>query len=251
MADKKKKTKPRASTLANFKGTRKQLAKRYGVSERTIYRWLNKAKEKGTEIESRQQRSRYPGAAILDEQGTNKEIAERYGVSPRTIQRWRSRALLESGPWEVPEYNPEEKDAKQWGLPDDEPLWEVPEPEEEQPWEVPEPETSEDEYKPEYEDYFSEHEFYNLSSIKNLILDNIDGIPDAFRNMSTFEQAQFIDAYLKYQYGEDEHQFYDDSTHRMMYSPDDPNITSPAFISYMDIWGDDFTEWVEWQLQNQ
>lgn len=240
----KKKTKPRASTLAKFKGTRKQLAKKYGVSERTIYRWLNKAKEKGTEIESRQQRSRYPGPAILDEQGTNKELADKYGVSTRTISRWRSRALMESGPWEVPEYNPEEKDAKQWGLPDDEPLWEVPEPEEEQPWEVPEPEEP-----PEFDDYtgqkdFSQDTLDDLKALTNLVLDNdlLVGSGSLWFTLNYNEKIEILNEYVEKRVTEDPELFYNEETGEI-------DLT-PEFVSTVNIWGSQFEKFLIEKLES-
>ena len=75
--------------------------------------------------------------------------------------------------------------------------------------------------------------------------------PVTIRNdLTALEQARYIDAYLKWQYGKDEHQFYDESTHRMMYDPDSPEMTSPAFISNLDLWGEDFEDWLQWQFDN-
>ena len=68
---------PGAKRVANFKGTRKELAAKYNISERTAYRWLNKARSEGADVPSRQARSKYPGAVILEETGTNKSIGDR------------------------------------------------------------------------------------------------------------------------------------------------------------------------------
>lgn len=234
----KKKTKPRASTLANFKGTRKQLAKRYGVSERTIYRWINKAKEKGTEIQSREKRSKYPGASILDEQGTNKEIADRYGVSTRTITRWRSRAIMESEPREVPEYKPEEQNAKQWGEPTEEP-WEVPEPEIEEPWEVPEPDLYEviaDEYTGSAD--ISKDLAADLGAINALLYDNDLLTPDSIFNDLTYnEKIEKLNKYIEKCIEDDPEMFYNKETGEYM-------DTSPEFVSTINIWGDKFEKWL-------
>ena len=233
----KKPTRPRTSTLINFKGTRKQLAKKYGVSERTAYRWLAKAKEQGAEIPSRQKKSTYPGAQILIEYGTNKELAKAYNVSERTIARWKRRARLETEePFEVLplEETPEQPTTS----PSEEPVSEF-----EELFEVEDTEGLADEY--------SEHELYNLTSIADLLMDpqapvlNNDSL---YNNLDPNEQLRYIDSYLRFQYGEDEHQFYDEATHSMMYDPDDPNLTSPGFIANMDIWKDDFEEWLSWQF---
>lgn len=237
----KKPTRPRTSTLINFKGTRKQLAKKYGVSERTAYRWLQKAKEKGAEIPSRQKKSTYPGAQILIEYGTNKDLAKAYNVSERTIARWKRRARLETEePFEV---LPPDEAPEQPTIP---PASEEPITEFEELFEVEDTEGLEDTY--------SEHELYNLSSLADLLTDDEGDIPlidhaSRYYQLSPNEQLQYIDSYLRFQYGEDEHQFYDESVHRMMYDPRNPDVFSPSFIYSMDIWGDDFEEWLSWQFE--
>lgn len=236
-AKEKKPTRPRTSTLINFKGTRKQLAKKYGVSERTAYRWLQKAKEQGAEIPSRQKKSTYPGAQILIEYGTNKELAKAYNVSERTIARWKRRARLETEePFEV--LPPDEAPEQPTILPtSEEPITEF-----EDLFEVEDTEGLEDNY--------SEHELYNLTSIADLLTDPQAPVlknDSLYNDLSPNEQLVYIDSYLRFQYGEDEHQFYDESTHQMMYDPDDPNLTSPGFIANLNIWKDDFEEWLSWQ----
>ena len=72
-------------------GTRQELAQSYGVSERTMYRWLNKAKSQTKE------RQAYPGAGpIARFKGTRKELASKYNISERTAYRWLKKAR-ESG----------------------------------------------------------------------------------------------------------------------------------------------------------
>ena len=75
------------SFIINEVGTRKELAKSYGVSERTIYRWLNKAaKESGQKARTK---TRRPRRSTLEKfSGTRKELAKKYGVSERTAYRW-------------------------------------------------------------------------------------------------------------------------------------------------------------------
>ena len=74
-------------------GTRKDLAKIYGVSERTIYRWLNKAAaESGA---PRVKKSNKPSTSKLSSfKGTRKQAAQKFGVSERTIYRWLKDAKL-------------------------------------------------------------------------------------------------------------------------------------------------------------
>lgn len=72
-------------------GTRQELAQSYGVSERTMYRWLNKAKAQTKE------RQQYPGAGPISRfKGTRRELAEKYNISERTAYRWLKKAR-ESG----------------------------------------------------------------------------------------------------------------------------------------------------------
>lgn len=72
-------------------GTRQELAQSYGVSERTMYRWLNKAKSQTKE------RQEYPGAGPISRfKGTRKELAAKYNISERTAYRWLKKAR-ESG----------------------------------------------------------------------------------------------------------------------------------------------------------
>lgn len=72
-------------------GSRKELAQSYGVSERTIYRWLNKAaKESGIAPKAA---VKFPGAKKISAfKGSRKAMAAKYGVSERTIYRWLNKA---------------------------------------------------------------------------------------------------------------------------------------------------------------
>ena len=229
---------PRVSTLKKFKGTRKQLAKKYNVSERTVYRWLNQAKQKGAEIESRQKRPKSPGVDILLEPGTRKELADKYDVSTSTIGRWRRRARAE---------------LQSQG----EPITE-----EQPPEEIPTPDNFADEFAEDFEDMFEveepdlndfdEHELYNLTEISDLLTMGEEPIlnnTSLYFNLSPDEQLLYLDAYLRYQYKMDEHQFYNEQTHSMMYDDEDPNVTNPWFISEMGIWGEEFETWLAWQIE--
>lgn len=83
------------SFILNEVGTRKEMAQAYGVSERTIYRWLNKAaKESG--LTPSLSASSYPGAIAVGKfKGTRKELAAKYGISERTAYRWLNKAREE------------------------------------------------------------------------------------------------------------------------------------------------------------
>lgn len=79
------------SFILNEIGTRKELAGLYGVSERTIYRWLNKAaKESGLTREPK--KSMPAPKALAAFKGTRKQLAAKYGVSERTVYRWLNKA---------------------------------------------------------------------------------------------------------------------------------------------------------------
>ena len=271
LTPKAKATRPRPSTLINFKGTRNQLAKKYGVSERTAYRWIASAKAKGTQIPSRQNRSKYPGAEtivnlITTRALTNKQIGEEFDVTPSTAGRWVRRAKLESGTllpdlrktgqwklrrkggWSRYEYIGDEAAFEQdiEGAYEPENMIEPPEFEPEEVFEEPIEDTAAAEDFSE----FDEWELSNLNEIISALHDSVLTDDHLFNTLTPLEQARYIDAYLKWQYGKDEHQFYDESTHRMMYDPDSPETTSPAFISNLDLWGEDFDDWLQWQFDN-
>ena len=75
------------SFIINEVGTRKELAGLYGVSERTIYRWLAKAaKESG--LTPKPKKSMPAPKALAAFKGTRKQLAAKYGVSERTAYRW-------------------------------------------------------------------------------------------------------------------------------------------------------------------
>lgn len=228
----KKPRRPRLSTLQNFKGTRKQLAKKYGVSERTIYRWLQNAKQQGADITSRQPRPKYPGAQILMEYGTNKELADIYGVSTSTISRWKRRARAETEIEQTP-ITPAEPSQSEFI---------------EDSFE----EDFRDDFAQDYTDYEPDFEYNPLKYISDALIDESEPIlprDSLFYNLDPNEREMYIDAYLRFQYGRNERQFYDEQSHSMAYDPHDPDITNPSFISTMDIWGPDFEEWLEWQEQ--
>ena len=87
------------SFIINEVATRKELAGLYGVSERTIYRWLAKAaKESGLTPEPK--KTMPAPKALAAFKGTRKQLAAKYGVSERTAYRWLAKAR---GSSEIPE----------------------------------------------------------------------------------------------------------------------------------------------------
>ena len=221
---------PGAKRLASFKGTRAEAAAKYGVSERTIYRWLNKARGEGQQIASRLPSSKNPGISILDEPGTNSTIAEKFGVSTRTVQRWKQQAreeLKKQEPEEPLGEYPEE-------IITEEPLSEMPEEvifdEEEELGEMP-------------EEIFTEDQIDPIEGLINLVLDHEELVGDnsLFRTLSPAEQQAYMEFYIQYQYDMDEHQFYNEEMHKMDFSPD--------FVSTLNIWGDEFEDWVTKQYE--
>lgn len=73
-------------------GTRQELANVYGVSERTIYRWINKA-GKSAGIQPKKQTRPRP-STLAGFKGTRKQLAQKYNVSERTVYRWIASARL-------------------------------------------------------------------------------------------------------------------------------------------------------------
>lgn len=218
---------PGAKRLANFKGTRAEAAAKYGVSERTIYRWLNKARGEGQQIASRLPSSKNPGISILDEPGTNSTIASKYGVSTRTVQRWKQQAREE-----LKKQEPEQT-AEDIFEESEEPYEE---PEFEQPFEESEfEEPEQEEAKQEPEDY--------IEGLINIVLEHEELVSEnsLFRTLSPAEQQAYMEFYIQYQYDMDEHQFYNEETHKMDFSP--------GFVSTINIWGDEFEDWVTKQYE--
>ena len=238
-----KPTRPRLSTLQNFKGTRKQLAKKYKVSERTAYRWLAKARAQGAEIESRQVQSKYIGAGILDERGTNKQLAEKYNVSERTIARWKRRARSEIESPFVKIDSPE----KVSDLIKDSAFTSPLEDFEDDVF------TNEDFGKVfTQEEPLYEVESVNISDKTKAQLGDLSGLlsdfeliskKSQFRDLSEDDKIFYLHQYIKYQWEENPYQFNQ--------SPPDgdyPKLNDPEAIANVNIWGDEFDSWLNEQL---
>lgn len=240
---------PRPSTLVKFKGTRKQLAKKYGVSESTVYRWIKKAKAGGTDIPSRRQGSKYPGANILKLEGTNKELAKKYGVSERTISRWKRRARLEQAAEDHRQRATREPETPKQATfediieqPEIEEPWEVPPPDEEieEPWEVPEP----DLYEINAQEYTGDNEeigqnlAQDLGVITGMLYDNDLLIQDSiFNDLTWNEKIEALNKYIEKCIDDDPELFYNKENGEYM-------DTSPEFVATINIWGEQFEQWL-------
>ena len=218
---------PGGKKLAKFKGTRKELAAKYGISERTVYRWLNKARTEGSNIPSKGF-SKYPGAAA-DLSGKLSDVASKYGVSERTISRWKNK-------------QEEEKKAQQQPFEDA-----ITEAEDliEEDFTQPETVIEDDYFEEDLSDFastMSEDTFNNLQGIADILTESEDLLVDGsiFNNLTKLEKLQYLDAYIQYQYDLDEHQFYDESEHKMSFDPD--------FVSTINIWGEEFENWAQKQF---
>lgn len=230
---------PGAKAISKFKGTRKELAKKYNVSERTAYRWVNKAKAQGAPIESRRQKSKYPGTAILEEEGTNRTIADRYNVSKSTIQRWKQKAQKELS-FEMPEeiITPEAEDNN---LDIDKNIkadFEQDETEEDF-----EDETKEDFGEPEFDD-FTDEDFKSKKDkdtnelLRDLLFDNDQIRSDSiFRRYDDSKQKELLQAYIDYQFDLNPNQFYNKDIHDFDFTPE--------FTSTINMWGDEFETWLK------
>ena len=254
-------------------GTRQELAQSYGVSERTMYRWLNKAKAQTKE------RQEYPGAGpIARFKGTRKELAEKYNISERTAYRWLKKAR-ESGA-DIPSrrakskypgtaildergtnksigdrYGVSESTIRRWknrarsdaeaaGIPEDlisEDIGDILE----GPATEPESVLGDDledllgEKPEEYTDYDT---FTNVSDLVDDII-NMDKLsPDSeFLNLDPMVQREYMYAYIKYQSQHNKDLYYWVEKVGMSDIPSED-------IASLNIWGDSFETFVQEQI---
>ena len=259
-------TYPGSSILYEI-GSRKELAQSYGVSERTIYRWLNKAR---AETGAKKDKPRRPRQSTLENfTGTRKELANKYGVSERTVYRWLNKArekgadiasrakgsaypginiLDEQGSNRqiAQKYNVSESTIRRWkkraaaGMPEEifteDQLPQEVFTEDQLPEEIiieePGSEESENEEPGSEEPKSSEEE------IINLLFDNEQIAEDSiFRQFNPVKQQEYISSYIRYQYEMDPGQFYNPKIHDFDFSPD--------FVSTINMWGDEFETWLK------
>lgn len=254
-------------------GTRQELAQSYGVSERTMYRWLNKAKSQTKE------RQEYPGAGpIARFKGTRKELATKYNISERTAYRWLKKAR-ESGA-DIPSrqakskypgtaildergtnksigdrYGVSEATIRRWknraqseaeviGIPEDlisEDIGDILE----GPTAEPESVLGEDledllgEEPEEYQDY---NTFTNVGDLVDDVI-NMDVLsPDSeFLNLDPTVQREYMYAYIKYQSQHNKDLYYWVEKVGMSDIPSED-------IASLNIWGDSFETFIQEQI---
>lgn len=246
-------------------GTRSELAESYGVSERTLYRWLNKARAETHE------RQEYPGAKRLEKfKGTRKELAQKYNISERTAYRWLAKARAEGA--NIPSrqatskypgqaildergtnksigdrYGVSEATIRRWKR--QAALEQAAAPTEdiftEEQEDIFGDSTAEE---PKFEDFTeetaeepTEDEYIDEESRKllhELLLDNERLVEDSiYLTFDSTKQLQYLQSYIAYQSGLNPYRFYNKEIHDFDYSPE--------FVSTINIWGDEFETYVK------
>ena len=248
-------------------GTKADIAKSYGVSERTVYRWLNKAK-----AEIAPKRQSYPGAqAISQFRGTRKELAQKFGISERTAYRWLNKAkaeganipsrqrisqfpgvgILEESGSNVAlgrKYDVSEATIRRWkkqaaaGLPEEiltpEQLPEEIYTPDQLPEEIITPEMLPEEIITEEPD----NELVNAGELAD-VLQEFDKIsPDSeFLKLDKQKQSEYIYSYIKYQSQHDPELYYSVEVIGM-------TDLNPESVATLNIWGDTFETWLSEQM---
>ena len=256
-------------------GSRKELAQSYGVSERTIYRWLNKAR---AETGAKKDKPRRPRQSTLENfTGTRKELAKKYGVSERTVYRWLNKAreqgadiasrstvsaypginiLDESGSNRqiAKKYGVSEATIRRWkkkaaaGMPE-EIFTEDQLPQEiftddQLPQEIftedqlPEEIITEEEDTGETDKQdFTDQYKQDLQDLTQMLHEYDQLNADSlFWDIPADEKLKYLDAYIMYQDDQNHTMFYDPEIHDFNYSPD--------FVATINIWGDEFESWL-------
>ena len=225
-------TKYPGSFILNEIGTRKELAASYGVSERTIYRWINKAR---AETGEKKPKPRRPRQSTLENfQGTRKELAKKYGVSERTVYRWLEKAKKQGA--DIPSRQ-KKKIAKDMGLPEEIITPDMLPQEIYTPERLPEEIITPDMLPEEVDFEEPGEDEKNIEILTDMLAENEQLNADSiFYDLSMEERQQYVNAYIEYQSDLDPGAFYDKETHDFNYSPD--------FVSTINIWGDTFETWL-------
>lgn len=245
-------------------GTNKELARSWGVSERTIYRWKAKAKaETGIKTKSNK-----PSAKkIAGFKGTRKELAEKYNISERTAYRWIKEAkeqgydtnrqqeskypgsfiLNEIGTNKelAQSYGVSERTISRWkakarveeGNQEFTDILESPIIEEYTP-------TTEETESNFYSEFMETSEETEDQEIKDYTQDIIDTLTDKniiaddslFYDLSPEEKDMYIMAYIDYQKETNPKQFYNPETGEIDMSVDN--------VININIWGQEFEDWL-------
>lgn len=251
-------------------GTRRELAQSYGVSERTMYRWINRAKKEATPA-----RQSYPGAeSVAQFKGTRKQLAQAYGISERTAYRWINKARSQGTP--IPSrrvsskypgqsilyeygsnrelgelYNVSETTIRRWknraqkeaeaaGMPEE--VFTPDQLPEEvfTPDQLPEEIFTEDQLPEEVitEEEPPELEKESTQLLYEALLDNeMLSEESLFYTMDHSSQLDYLKAYIEYQADMNPSRFYDKETHDFNYSTE--------FVATINIWGDEFETWLQ------
>lgn len=235
-------TKYPGTFILNEIGTRKELAAAYGVSERTIYRWLDKARKETGEKKSKPRRPRQ--STLENFKGTRKELAKKYGVSERTVYRWLNKARDNGA--DIPSRQ-KKKDA---GMPEeiftpDQLPEEIITPDqlpeeiftaEQLPEEIIFEDDEETGNEPPPED-----EKNGTALLSDLLYEKEQLVDKTiFDTLTPADRIAYLDAYVQYQDDLDHDQFYNKETHDFDYSPD--------FVSTINIWGDEFESWLNREI---
>ena len=250
-------------------GSKKELAASYGVSERTLYRWLAKARQETGEKVAKPRRPRQ--STLENFKGTRAELAKKYGVSERTVYRWLNKAkekgaditsrakaskypgtdiLNESGTnRQIGErYGVSETTIRRWkkraaaGMPE-----EIYAPEDlpqeiytpdQLPEEIFTTEELPEEITFDEEPEEPDQEGKTGTALMADLLNEYNQLNDdsQFNSLSEAEKISYLDAYIMYQSDQDRGQFYNSETHDFDYSPE--------YVSTLNIWGDEFETWL-------
>lgn len=257
-------------SILNEQGTRAEIAAAHGVSERTVYRWINKAR-----AEFKPTKTGFKGAEIAAGfTGTRKELAERLGISERTAYRWLNKAKAQGV--EVPSrqaasrypginiigeegtnaaigkrYGVSESTIRRWkkkaaaaiskGMPEE--VFAT----EDLPEEIitEEPEEIFEEPKAEYEEEFTNQEQFDEEQtqdeddyatqrlLRDLLSDSDQFVEDSkFFGYDPQKQLELLQSYVMYQWDMNPKQFYNPAIHDFDFSPE--------FVSTINMWGDEF-----------
>lgn len=257
-------------------GTNKELANIYGVSERTIYRWKQKAfKETG----AKPRKPKRPRTSTLQKfKGTRKELAKKYGVSERTAYRWLAKAReqgaeIESrqkkakypGAFILNEYGTNKELASIYGVSErtiarwkrrarseTQPEIETPT----QPAEDPKTEEPKSDF---YEELFGdseEHEetteepFNNfdedLNNISNSLLEfDLLAENSVFNDLDADLKKRYLFEYIWFKFDENPMLFYVPGEG----TPEAPDFEDVNHITNINIWGNEFESWLKNQIE--
>lgn len=260
---------PGSNILYEF-GTNKEIAKSWGVSERTIYRWKEKAR---IETGEKKRTNRPPLSKIAKFKGTRKELAEKYNISERTAYRWLNKArekglavedrqtrtkypgagiLNETGTTKelAEQFGVSERTISRWKNKARNEISETTfTDQEEQPTiETPDVDIFEPKETEDYSDLLQRYsDVDEEKEIKEYLTDIIDRITtngvissdSLLYDLTPEEQREYISAYIEYQQAENPRKFYNPETGEI--------DTSPEFISNINIWGIEFEDWLREQ----